>query len=185
MQKLLAILSLCCLLSPVGVSADSWNEDLVVKGVSGDVTIGVFGGTEWGPLQEGTRLKQVDSIQVGKGEAELVLFKNTLLRLGTGSSMTVIELNAEITGFYLSKGAAKVEYVTATPNRLVFETAAGLAEPKGKAVFTVEATDDGAMEVSVQRGTVAAEGDKCRREVKKGSAVRIDQESCTSKALGK
>lgn len=185
MRKLLTILSLCCLLCPVGVHAEPGNEDLVVKRVSGDVTVGAFGGSEWVPLQEGMRLKQIDSIQVGKGEAELVLYNKTFLRLGPESSMTVIELNTEISGFYLSKGSVGVEYLPKMPNKLIFEAAAGLAEPKGKAAFTVEAMDDGAMEVSVHRGTVAAEGDKCRREVKKGKAVRIDQESCSSRILEK
>lgn len=185
MRKLLLGLALCCFMWPIGTAAASGNEELVVKRVSGDVQVGAFEGSELAPLETGARLKQIDSIQVGEGEAELALYNKTVLYLGPGSRMTVIELGVETTGFYISKGKVNVEYMPEPSKKLIFETAAGLAEPKGKAVFIIEATDDGAMEVSVHRGTVAAAGDKCSRDVKKGTAVLIDSESCSSRILEK
>jgi len=184
MRKLL-VLAVSCFMWTVGIAVASGNDELVVKRVSGDVQVGAFEGSEWAQLETGARLKQIDSIQVGEGEAELALYKKTVLRLGPGSRMTLIELGVETTGFYISKGKVNVEYTPEPAKKLMFETAAGLAEPKGKAVFIVEVTDDGAMEVSVHQGTVAASGDKCRRDVKKGTAVLIDSESCSSRILEK
>lgn len=184
MRKLL-VLAVYCFIWTVGTAAAFGNEDLVVKRVSGDVQVGAFEGAKWAPLKTGARLKQIDSIQVGEGEAELTQYNKTVLRLGPGSRMTVIELGVETTGFYISKGKVNVEYMPEPSKKLVFETAAGLAEPKGKAVFVVEVTNDGAMEVSAHRGTVAASGDKCSRDVKKGTAVLIDSESCSSRILEK
>lgn len=184
MRKLL-VLAVCCFIWTFGTAVASGSEELVVKRVSGDVQVGAFEGSEWAPLETGARLKQIDSIQVGEGEVELALYNKTVLRLGPGSRMTVIELDVETAGFYIIKGKVNVEYMPGFPKKLIFETAAGLAEPKGKAVFVVEVTNDGAMEVSAHRGTIAASGDKCSRDVKKGTAVLIDSESCSSRILEK
>lgn len=184
MGKFLVFLVACCLWAPAAMAASGY-EELVVRRVAGEAKVGTFGGTEFTPLKGGERLNRIDYIQVEKGDAELALCKKTRLRLSAGTKMTVIDLGIEVTGLYLGGGEARVEYAPELPRMLVFETAAGLAEPKGAAVFTVNVAADGTMEVTVRKGVVIAEGDDCRLEVKSGHVGRIGPDICVSKVSGK
>jgi hypothetical protein len=128
-------------------------------------------------LLQNMSLRESDRLWVPDGgRAEIYLRGGSYVRLGGGTSLTVLSLEDGSASFYLEEGRLYINGEGQEGGRLGVDTPVTSVSAEGGAVFMVDVPDPGNADVSVLKGSVRAEGPSADTMVMAGEALHVQGE---------
>lgn len=168
------VLALSVVLLPLTASAAlSGTARLTL--VDGDVQIRMADSDDWVPAAANTPLEEGDSIWSPQGaRAEIQLKDGSYIRLGSDTSLDIVDVSDDVMQFHMAQGRAYVRTGAAGDIDYQFDLAESTITVSDRARLSFDVAPDGGEEISVVSGTAYVEGYGGRTRVRSGTTLTVD-----------
>src|SRR4030042_3032603 len=136
---------------------------LRVSLIEGDVEILTEDMDDWVPASINMPLRDGDRIWVPEGgKTEIQTRDGTLLRLDEQSALEVLNIEKDMSQFYLTEGRLYASFRGLKGSLLQVDTPVSSLRAYDRSIFSVDVMREGATDISVYRGSVEAESEEGR-----------------------
>lgn len=175
MRKIVYVfLALSVLLLPSLASADIRGTARFTL-VEGDVQIRMADDDDWVPAAVNTPIEEGDTVWSPEGSrTEIQLRDGTYIRLGSRSSLDIVDVGEDDIQFHLRMGLAYVRTGAIGDGEYQFDLAESTVTVSDRARLRFDVAADGGEEISIIAGTAYVEGYGGRTRVRSGEMMTVD-----------